>query len=229
MYASLTPASSAKDTWCHLPSEGLGGGLYAHVYERQPSLPPSPGAGGTPPNLTNSSLSDGWPLGEEARGEKKAAAAIYHKRAQGGISERLHAPPSFAAGVSGRQKVTVEKRDCRQAAKQDVQNAAGEGKMNVGVTVKNCFPKVAKNIFVAMPANPKGWSQPVPLNVIHTSMRVSICQLHVAMATTAFFSLLLLWSVLHLIESVDYYVVLIHIKADQPTSRWKRFQISFFI
>lgn len=145
MYASLTPASSAKDTWCHLPSEGLGGGLYAHVYERQPSLPPSPGAGGTRPNLTNSSLSDGRPLGEEARGWGRAAVAIYHNGTRGGISARLHTPPpAFAAGASGRQKVTGEKRDCRQAAKQDAQNAAGEGKINVRVTVKNCCPKAQK-------------------------------------------------------------------------------------
>lgn len=41
------------------------------------------------------------------------------------------------------------------------------------------------------------------------------------------FFLLLVSSVLHFIENVDYCVALIYAKADQPTSRWKRFHILF--
>lgn len=42
MYASLTPASSAKDRMAPAEWGVEGRGLYAHVYERQPSLPPVP-------------------------------------------------------------------------------------------------------------------------------------------------------------------------------------------
>lgn len=41
------------------------------------------------------------------------------------------------------------------------------------------------------------------------------------------FFLLLVLSVLHFIRNVDYRVALIDAKADQPTSRWKRFHVSF--
>lgn len=41
------------------------------------------------------------------------------------------------------------------------------------------------------------------------------------------FFLLLVLSVLHFIENVDYCVALIYAKADQPTSRWKRFHSLF--
>lgn len=87
--------------------------------------------------------------GEEKKKKTAAqpSAAIYHNGARVRISARPHALPAFATGASRRQKVTGGKRDCRQAAKQDAQNAAGEGKMNLGVTVKNCFSKVPQNDF----------------------------------------------------------------------------------
>lgn len=151
MYASLTPASSAKDRMAPAEWGVEGRGLYAHVYERQPSVPPVPEG---PLRISPTAVWATAGRSAERRGKKKKktaaqpAAAIYHNGARVRISARPHALPAFATGASRRQKVTGGKRDCRQAAKQDAQNAALEGKMDLGVTVKNCFSKVPQNVFL---------------------------------------------------------------------------------
>lgn len=119
MYATLTPASSAKDRMP--PAERQGGGRdFVHMLT---STNPASRARGTPPSHPDSSLSDGQPKRREGGREKKKKSRPSPTREQFITMPRkeecllvLAAFPASAAVTSRRQRVTGGERDCRQEA-----------------------------------------------------------------------------------------------------------------